>query len=66
MAKWILRENYPSYYKEYFCDNCKTFAHQLTIDNKTYGVILYAKKVPLLTPYCPYCGEKMENPTFLN
>lgn len=66
MAKWVLRENYPSYYKEYFCDNCKMFAHQLTIGNKIYGAITYAEKVPLLTPYCPYCGEKMDNPTFPN
>lgn len=65
MAKWILREDYPSYYKEFYCDNCKKFAHQLTVDSKTMGAIHYEEKIPLLTPYCPYCGEKMENPTFV-
>lgn len=66
MAKWVLRENYPSYYKEYFCDNCQTFAHQLIVEKKQIGAVWYSDKVPLLTPYCPYCGEKMENPTFPN
>lgn len=65
MAKWTLRENYPSYYKQYFCDNCKTLAHQIVID-KLIGTTWKDEVTPLLTPYCPYCGEKMENPTFPN
>lgn len=66
MAKWILRENYPSYYKQFLCDNCKTPAHHIVQGGKLIGTTWKDEVVSLLTPYCPYCGEKMENPTFSN
>lgn len=71
MAKWILNPEYPTWYEWYICSNCKSSTHKIEVNGKligghgpeAIGARWIGDKVPFLSPYCPFCGEKMENPT---
>lgn len=52
MAKWIETTEKINYEEnKYECSEC----HHEAICNYEY-------EINYLTPYCPFCGEKMENP----
>ena len=62
MGKWIEAKYRRG---EYSCSECGEYSPkferswtEITYEGKEYDV---TKLEPYLTPYCPFCGEKMSN-----
>jgi len=53
--KWIKLESSDG--KFYVCENC---GRKPLEDDYYYEDGSWLRKVPVLTPYCPWCGEKLK------
>ena len=68
-AQWILNPKHPAWYKRYICDNCKGEAPIVSTGGhlsggygpEAIGAEWVEEKESFLSPYCPFCGSKMEN-----